>query len=575
MGEAKVDQYKFSFEIVNPKFSSFNEVSTEPDISKNNKNIEVDYPTINKTSGNHIEHLIKKIPLDFFKLLPEFLPLEIKQRRSLMSLGEAFLNIHAITEDWNQKQFQAAQQRLVYEELFWDQLKIKLLKINLDSLKCPPIQIAPEYLRFLTEQLEFSLTCGQNDVIKSVLSDLKSGRPMSRLIQGDVGCGKTIVAVLVTYLIVNAGYQGALLCPTEGLAQQIYNQFIKFNPSGFSIDIILGGGSQKTKKEQLLNLATGKTQIIVGTHAILQNKVEFKNLGLTIIDEQHKFGVNQRNVLVSKSKLPHFLLMSATPIPRSLGLTLFGHLDISSIKEGPNKNKVIHTKIITQDLKFKMLSFILTRIQMGEQAYLIVPLVEESEHLSLNNLMEVYKQYECFFPQVKKAFLHGKMSSEEKNSILNSFKGNDISLLISTTVIEVGIDVPNATVVTIYNPERFGLSSLHQMRGRVGRGSRPGFCFLECTEGISFPALQRLQQFLKCRDGFEISELDLKLRGPGDYVGTDQSGHVIKKKFANPQRDYKILLQINQDIDNLSRNYPQEFNRCKSKVTQESNLSPI
>lgn len=267
--------------------------------------------------------------------------------------------------------------------------------------------------------------------------------------------------------------------------------------------------------------------------------------------------------------------MSATPIPRSLGLTVFGNLDISTISEMPNKNKKISTKIITHELRAKMLSFILTRISMGEQIYIVAPLIEESEHQSLVNLKEIFHTYKKLFPKVSMAPLHGKMNADEKNAVLQSFKQNKISILVSTTVIEVGIDVPNSTVMVIYNPERFGLSSLHQLRGRVGRGNKPGFCFLDCLQNISNNSKQRLEKFLDCKDGFDIAETDLELRGPGDFIGNTQSGHVVKRRISNPIKDFRTLVKVKNDITYLADKFPADYQKCLDRISKEKLLSPV
>ena len=540
--------------------------------------ISVEYPVLNKVQGHHIQKLFLKIPNDFYRNIKEELPLEISKKNNLISFSEAIKLFHchpSVKDKWSEDKYEIAKTRLIYEELFWEQLKLSGQKFQRNQFKSPIIKWSNSEEARFTEILPFQLTKGQQKVITEVRHDIKLGIPMHRILQGDVGCGKTIVAILIANLIAKEGYQVAILCPTEGLANQFFENVKKYNAFNLEIDLIVGGSLTKAKKLKLENLAKGKTKIVVGTHALIQSKIEFSKLGLSIIDEQHKFGVKQRNLLIKKSVTKHFLLMSATPIPRSLGLTVFGNLEISTITETPNKDKKISTKIITHDLRAKMLSFILTRVSMGEQAYIVVPAIEESEQSNLINLKEIFLAYRRFFPKISMAPLHGKMKAEEKNETLKRFKKNEISILVSTTVIEVGIDVPNSTVMVIYNPERFGLSSLHQLRGRVGRGEKPGFCFLDCLKDMGKDSKKRLEKFIKCKDGFDIAETDLEIRGPGDFIGNEQSGHVVKRKVSDPLRDYRMLVQVKNDITHLSDKFPSEYNKCLEKIKKENLVSPI
>ena len=559
--------------IANPKFSECKGLEKPVD-----NNIEIEYPVLNKVQGHYIEKLISKIPHSFYQDIPDFLPSELKKKNRLVDFSKAIKFYHClpmVREIWNKEEYAKAKERLVYEEIFWEQMKLSSQKYLLSQHKSPIINWEENDLKVFLNQLPFTLTESQSKVLSELQKDLSQGAPMHRILQGDVGCGKTIVAIIAATMVAAKGFQVAILCPTEGLANQFYKNVNSYNFLNFESDLIVGGPLNKFKKNQLKNLENGITKIVVGTHALIQNKINFQKLGLSIIDEQHKFGVKQRNKLIDKSPTKHFLLMSATPIPRSLGLTVFGNLDISTISEMPNKNKKISTKIITHELRSKMLSFILTRISMGEQIYIVAPLIEESEHQNLINLKEIFHAYKKLFPKISMAPLHGRMNADEKNAVLQSFKQNKISILVSTTVIEVGIDVPNSTVMVIYNPERFGLSSLHQLRGRVGRGNKPGFCFLDCLQNISHDSKKRLEKFLQCKDGFDIAETDLELRGPGDFIGNTQSGHIVKRKISNPIKDFRTLVKVKNDITYLADKFPADYQKCLDRISKEKLLSPV
>ena len=375
------------------------------------------------------------------------------------------------------------------------------------------------------KKIPFKLTKGQKTVLDEIKHDIESPTPMSRLLQGDVGSGKTIIAIASMLHVLENNQQGTLMVPTEVLAVQHYKYLNKYlNPLLVSIELLTGNTPQKKRKEILMNLKNGMIDILVGTHALFEDKVIFNSLGMVVIDEQHRFGVNQRNRLLNKGENTNLLSMTATPIPRTLALSLYGDLDISKITELPPGRVPITTKIIYEDELSKLFIRIENEIVNGKQAYVILPLIEDSEKMNLSSAKNIFKYLsEKIFVKNKVGLLHGKLNSEEKNIVINSFLKNEINILVSTTVIEVGIDVPNASIMIIYNSERFGLSQLHQLRGRIGRGSHKSFCFLVTSEKNGLEN-KRLSVLEKSNDGFYIAEKDLEFRGPGQLLGYKQSG---------------------------------------------------
>ncbi|MDC3234226.1 ATP-dependent DNA helicase RecG, partial [Prochlorococcus sp. AH-716-A06] len=374
-------------------------------------------------------------------------------------------------------------------------------------------------------KVPFQLTKSQEKVLDEIKSDLSDLTPMSRLLQGDVGSGKTIIAIASLLIELEKDQQGALMVPTEVLASQHYKNLIQFlNPLLVSVELLTGNTPQKKRKEILTNLKNGMVDILVGTHALFEDKVVFNSLGMVVIDEQHRFGVTQRNRLLNKGENTNLLSMTATPIPRTLALSLYGDLDISQITELPPGRVPITTKIISEEELNILFKRVENEIDNGKQAYVILPLIEDSEKMNLSSAKKIFKYLsEEIFLKNKVGLLHGKLNSEEKNNVINSFVNNEVKILVSTTVIEVGIDVPNASIMIIYNSERFGLSQLHQLRGRVGRGSHKSFCYLVTSENNGLEN-KRLSVLEKSNDGFYIAEKDLELRGPGQLLGYKQSG---------------------------------------------------
>ena len=466
--------------------------------------------------------LIKKVII-YSKQYPDLLNQKQLNSLSLVSKSDSLINIHLPI---NQNALIESKKRLVFDELFLLQMKFLLRKRKNNKKLTIQKSIKKNFLlKDFLNKVPFQLTKSQEKVLDEIKSDLSDLTPMSRLLQGDVGSGKTIIAIASLLIELEKDQQGALMVPTEVLASQHYKNLIQFlNPLLVSVELLTGNTPQKKRKEILTNLKNGMVDILVGTHALFEDKVVFNSLGMVVIDEQHRFGVTQRNRLLNKGDNTNLLSMTATPIPRTLALSLYGDLDISQITELPPGRVPITTKIISEKELNKLFKHVENEIDNGKQAYVILPLIEDSEKMNLSSAKKIFKYLsEEIFLKNKVGLLHGKLNSEEKNNVINSFVNNEVNILVSTTVIEVGIDVPNASIMIIYNSERFGLSQLHQLRGRVGRGSHKSFCYLVTSENNGLEN-KRLSVLEKSNDGFYIAEKDLELRGPGQLLGYKQSG---------------------------------------------------
>ena len=466
--------------------------------------------------------LIKKVII-YSKQYPDLLNQKQLNSLSLVSKSDSLINIHLPI---NQNALIESKKRLVFDELFLLQMKFLLRKRKNNKKLTIQKSIKKNFLlKDFLNKVPFQLTKSQEKVLDEIKSDLSDLTPMSRLLQGDVGSGKTIIAIASLLIELEKDQQGALMVPTEVLASQHYKNLIQFlNPLLVSVELLTGNTPQKKRKEILTNLKNGMVDILVGTHALFEDKVVFNSLGMVVIDEQHRFGVTQRNRLLNKGDNTNLLSMTATPIPRTLALSLYGDLDISQITELPPGRVPITTKIISEEELNKLFKRVENEIDNGKQAYVILPLIEDSEKMNLSSAKKIFKYLsEEIFLKNKVGLLHGKLNSEEKNNVINSFVNNEVNILVSTTVIEVGIDVPNASIMIIYNSERFGLSQLHQLRGRVGRGSHKSFCYLVTSENNGLEN-KRLSVLEKSNDGFYIAEKDLELRGPGQLLGYKQSG---------------------------------------------------
>jgi len=490
-----------------------------------------------------IRKLSWQLMLKINNQIDEILPEDILQITKLCGREEAFKNIHFPD---NQASLIKAQNRLIFEEFFFFNLKMLFAKSTREKYVRGFIfsKVGDYFNTFYKENLKFELTGAQKRVIKEMRVDMASGRQMNRLLQGDVGSGKTLVALMLMLIAADNGFQSCLMAPTEILAQQHQSTFEKFT-QGLGIRVVLLTGSTKKKERTQIHkaLLEGDIDFIIGTHALIEDTVQFKNLGFVVIDEQHRFGVAQRAKLWQKNtNPPHILIMTATPIPRTLAMTIYGDLDVSKIDELPPGRKKILTHHVTESSRMRVFGFIREQIKQGRQIYIVYPLIEESEALDLNFLMDGYESISRSFPLPEYAvsIVHGKMKQQDKDYEMTRFVKHETDIMVATTVIEVGVDVPNASVMIIENAERFGLSQLHQLRGRVGRGAEKSYCILITGEKVSEEGHKRIQAMLSTTDGFEIAEMDMELRGSGDLQGLKQSG-IPDFKIADILKDEKIL----------------------------------
>jgi len=562
MGEPQ--EYKAQKQIINPQVSEA--------ITEEASGYIAEYPTVNKVSGTHVRKFIDLIPAELWDELPQILP-ELGYNKEF-SLSEAFKTLHGQipVESFSPELKFRAIDRLIYEEFLIDQIKI-LVRRKLTKRKSAKKYALPENsLKKILTGLPFTLTQDQEKVFGDIKKDLGSGHPMMRMVQGDVGSGKTIVAYLASRVITESGSQVAFMCPTEALAMQHFETFQQLCPD-LPTDLLLGSTKAKEKKAIASRLESGETKLVIGTHSLFQDSVNFKDLGLAIIDEQHKFGVDQRLKLVGKGEATHSLIMTATPIPRTLSLAQYGDLDLSFIKMMPAGRKGIKTRITEPVNYSKYIDFVKARLRLGEQAYFVFPAIDESEVLDLQNVKSSLEKYRKSFPEFKVEALHGQLKSDEKQAVVDEFKKGRIHILVSTSVIEVGINIPNATIMSIYNPERFGLSSLHQLRGRVGRGEKPGFCFLVLDKEIDPQGMERLKVVEENLDGFVIAEEDLKFRGEGDLFGVDQSGSTTSKKLANFLTHSHILEKVVRDLEGLEKSSPELLAPLMEKYAQDERIT--
>lgn len=481
--------------------------------------------------------------------IEECLPSYLLQELSLFGKRESVSEIHFPT---GQETLNQARYRLVFEELFLLQLHLNLIRERNKKHTSIPLKTKPNGLvENFIKNLPFELTDAQNEAVKEILKDLNSNEPMQRLLQGDVGSGKTVVACITLLCAIENGYQGAIMAPTEILATQHYRNFIDWlTPLNLSVGLFLGKHSAKVRNEMLTSLKNGQTHLAIGTHALIQEGVEFNNLGAVVIDEQHRFGVHQRANLLNKSQSPQMLTMTATPIPRTLALTVHGDLDITVIDELPKGRKPIKTSLLSGGGRARAYELIKEEVSKGHQAYIVFPLIDESETIAAKNATdEAKKLSEGTFKGYKIGLLHGKLKPEVKDEVMADFKNKKYDILVSTTVVEVGVDVPNATIMMIENAERFGLSQLHQLRGRVGRSDKQSYCIL-ATTSASKTVRDRLCVMVQTNDGFIVAQKDLELRGPGEFLGTRQSG-LADFGLADIVNDVEIL--------ELARNCAIEF----------------
>lgn len=535
-------------------------VIDDEDTNKNTSRIIPIYPATLNLSQNVLRKVIENALIEA-KNLPESLPDYLLKQYNLMKKNEAIQQIH-FPDSFNS--FNKARTRLVFEELLIMQLALLTFKNNYDKDKIGIRFDEKIKMSEIINCLPFKLTNAQCRVLEEIDKDMESNKAMNRLLQGDVGSGKTAVAMCASYKAAKSGYQVAVMVPTAILAKQHYINFKKLLEQ-FSIksELLVSGMPKKQKEEILENLKNGNIDIIIGTHALIEENVEFKKLGLVITDEQHRFGVRQRGKISSKGNNPDILVMSATPIPRTLALILYGDLDISIIDELPPNRQKIDTFAVTPSKEERVNNFIKQQINEGRQAYIVCPLVEESDEINAKSVMEIAEKYKSdTFRDYKVEYIHGKLNKNDKDLIMERFKNGEIDILISTTVIEVGVDVPNASIMVIENAERFGLATLHQLRGRVGRGKYKSYCILK-YKGTGENTKERMKIMVETNDGFKISEKDLELRGSGEFFGTKQHG-IPEFKIANLFQDIELLKSVqsvSMKILNEDKNLDSEKNK--------------
>lgn len=536
-----------------------------------------------KLDTKGFRRIVKPALDQFLNQIEEFLPDTVLQERKLLDLRDAIREVHFPSSE---QMLHEAQRRLKFDELFILELLLAVRRTVIKN-ESPgiPFNVESKLARQLVDALPFKLTRAQIRVIKEIAEDMRATKPMNRLLQGDVGSGKTVVALIAMLIAIDNGYQAAFMAPTEILADQHFRTLQQFlGELPVNIRLLIGGQKQKLRMDVLDDIRRGTVQIVVGTHALIQEQVEFAKLGLVIVDEQHRFGVAQRLALREKgftshgrTVYPDVLIMTATPIPRTLSLTLYGDLDVSVIDELPLYRKPIKTILFYESQRKKVFAFVRQEISKGRQAYIVYPLVEESEKLDLKAATESYEHLQKdIFPDLRLGLVHGRMPSDEKDSVMKKFKDREIDILVSTTVIEVGIDIPNATVMVIEHAERFGLAQLHQLRGRVGRGAEQSYCVLVAPDWMirltrqptrvihqdgdeeqqeRHKAAVRINTMLRTTDGFRISEVDLQIRGPGDFFGTRQSGFP-EFRIADVLTDGDILTIARQEAFSIIQRDP-------------------
>jgi len=535
----------------------------------NTSEIEPVYHLINGIKNKNVIGWVKE-SLTYINIIDDYIPKYLVEKYNFISKSQAITNIHQPNDS---KLLKYSRLRLIYEELFIFMFKISILstqnKLIENGIKR---DIKKSQLELLITNLPFQLTVDQIKCIDEIIDDLNAKTKMNRLVLGDVGSGKTVVAIVAMYANYLSKHQSALMAPTEILAtQHYYNIKELLKDTDIAIELLVGSQTKKEKENIASRLETGEIDIIIGTHALINSEIFFDNLGLVITDEQHRFGVNQRGLLQSKGKTPDIIYLSATPIPRTYALTLYGDMSVSIIKAKPNGRKQIATKVVKENDIKEVLTKVLQEINAGHQVYVVSPIIEESEDNELKDVNLLKEKFELAFNnRVKIGILHGKLKNVQKEAIMNDFKNGIINILISTTVIEVGVDVKNATTMIIFNAERFGLATLHQLRGRVGRNDFNAYCYLICNKEV-----KRLGVLEESNDGFYISEKDFELRGEGDLFGTKQSGDMTFK-LADLKRDYKILLQAKNDAEEFINNNIQDNfinNEKYKKIIEEMTLN--
>ena len=526
-------------------------------------------------ASNKIHKLIESAFQQLKEFPEESFPVSLMKNHDLISRAEALQRIHfpdvEFANDYHIFKSKS-HKRIIFEEFFWLEMYLAARKSGLKKEKGLLIENKGLVARSLEKSLPFELTMAQKKSFAEIKTDFRSGQPMNRLVQGDVGSGKTLVSFLAIAEAHESGYQSCLMAPTEILSEQHFKNAQKIlTPLGIAVGILTGKTKAKDRVLLLEKLISYEIHLLIGTHALIEDWVQFQKLGLVIIDEQHRFGVAQRGLLKNKGHIaspPHFLIMTATPIPRTLAMTVYGDLDVSIINEMPKNRIPIQTRVITETKRAQAVKFMIEQIEKGRQAYVVYPLVEESEKIDLKNATDEYEKLKNEFPKVRFGLLHGKMKSVEKDEIMNLFREHKIDILVSTTVIEVGVDVPNANLMMIEHSERFGLSQLHQLRGRVGRGEHKSYCVMIMGYAMSPETRERIEFMEKTNDGFKVAEFDLEIRGPGEFMGAKQSG-LPGFKMANLVRDFELLKSARDSAFEILKSDP-DLKRKENQFLRET-----
>jgi ATP-dependent DNA helicase RecG len=575
-GKAEVDSYRPGrFEMVNPQIEMVNASEEGPGDSTEVGRIVPIYEAIGSISSRMLRRIIYGVLRELEGEVPDPLPDEILKRYRFPSRREALLYAHFPPKDENVELLNTfrspAQTRLIFEEFFYYQLALALRRLREHRQLGIAMRVREEKVReALKRILPFKPTAPQKRVLAEIAADLERPYPMHRLLEGDVGSGKTIVALEAATIAIENGYQAALMAPTEILAAQHFLSARRiFQPAGYGVDLIVSGRKRAEREAVLARVKSGETKLLVGTHALIEDPVKFQRLGLAIVDEQHRFGVLQRKRLIEKGASPHVLVMTATPIPRTLALTLYGDLDLSVIDELPPGRTPIETRWADEAQLAGVWEFLRREVANGRHGFVLYPVIEESKQELKAATAEYERLAKIVFPKLRVGLLHGRLKNEEKDAVMERFRGGQLDVLVATTVIEVGVDVPNATVMVIEHAERFGLAQLHQLRGRIGRGRDKSHCILVAPKTIAGEARERIETMVATTNGFEIAERDLKLRGPGEFFGTRQHGDAAFA-FAQPLRDHELLEFARREAFALAENAA----RADEVVAKLESLSP-
>jgi ATP-dependent DNA helicase RecG len=575
-GKVEIDPYRPARrEMVNPEIELLGSMDGKPPDSTEVGRIVPIYESIGGLSSRMLRRIVYQIFLNFDLNVPDPLPAAIRERYRFPTRREALLYAHFPPKDEDMELLNSfrspAQVRLIFEEFFYYQLALGLRRLRDRSRRGIAMRVREDKIRdALKRILPFKPTNAQRRVLLDIVGDFERPYPMQRLLEGDVGSGKTIVALEAATIVIENGYQVVLMAPTEILAAQHYLSARKiFERAGYTVELIVSGQKRAEREDVLARVQSGEVHFLVGTHALIEDPVLFHRLGLAIVDEQHRFGVLQRKRLIEKGASPHVLVMTATPIPRTLALTLYGDLDLSVIDEMPPGRTPIETRWTSNEQLAGVWEFLRREITRGRQAYVIYPVVEESKQELKAATAEYERLAKTVFPKLRVGLLHGRMKNDDKDATMERFRRGELQILVATTVVEVGVDVPNATVMVIEHADRFGLAQLHQLRGRIGRGTEKSHCILIAPKSIKAEARERIETMVATSNGFEIAEKDLKQRGPGEFFGTRQHGDAAFS-FAQPLRDHEILELARREALALAEN-PAKANEV---VAQLESLSP-